>query len=106
MQQTYSSVGEPIRVPGEGTFGPSQLSIIHVPDGGSIQDINVILNLTHTWMSDLVVTLTSPDGTTITLFSSIGGSDDPNGGDIVLDDEASQNIGSAFQPFTGTWRPH
>ncbi len=103
--QAYTSTDEPIRIPGAGTFGPPVSSIINVPDGGSIQDLNVILNLTHTFMSDLVVTLTSPGGTTITLFSNVGGGDDPTGGDIVLDDEASQNIGSAPAPFTGTWQP-
>jgi T1SS-143 domain-containing protein len=56
-------------------------------------------------MDDLVVILRSPSGVEIELFSNIGGSGDPNGGAIVIDDEAAQNISSATAPFNGTWRP-
>ena len=111
---TYTSTHEPIPIPdapregseeGPGGNGTPIQSIITVPGGGTIQDINVVLHLTHTFMDDLVITLTSPDGTVIELFSNVGGNGDPNGGAIVIDDEAAQSISSALAPFNGTWRP-
>ena len=114
VQRVYTSTHEPITIPdapveggeeGSGGSGTPIQSIIHVPDGGSILDLNVVLHLTHTFMDDLVVTLTSPDGTVIELFSNIGAGGDANGGAIVIDDEAAQNILSAGAPFNGTWRP-
>jgi T1SS-143 domain-containing protein len=112
VETIYTSTGNPIFIPdagegnGDGGGGASTIqSIIHVPPGGSITDLNVVLHLQHTFMSDLVVTLRAPDGMLIELFSHIGGGGDPNGGPIVIDDEAAQNIDQASQPFNGTWRP-
>ena len=72
--------------------------------GASIVDLDVALDITHTFDGDLTVTLESPAGTSITLFSSIGGPDDDFTG-TVLDDEASTPIGSGAAPFTGSFTP-
>jgi len=72
---------------------PSYTDItIPVADSLTIQDLNVGLNISHTYRSDLLVRLTSPLGTTVSLFSYIGGSGDNL--DILLDDSASADIGS------------
>ena len=62
-------------------------SVLSISDGGTIADINV-RNLTgkHTWVSDLTVSLTSPLGTTVTLFDGICGSNDNFR--LNLDDDA------------------
>jgi subtilisin-like proprotein convertase family protein len=67
---TTASTNVPITISATGT--PTVTSTITIPAGGTITDVNV-LNLvgTHTYMSDLNVTLTSPGGTTITLFNGI-----------------------------------
>ena len=70
----------------------------------SIVDLNVELSITHTWVSDLDVSLTSPGGTTITLFSAVGGMD-ANFTATVLDDEATTDIASGSAPFTGSFVP-
>ncbi len=61
-------------------------SVITVTDNIVLTDLDVDLNINHTWISDLVITLQSPTGTTITIF------DPPscNGDDLItlLDDEA------------------
>ena len=45
------------------------------------------------WANDLDVTLTHPDGTSVILFTDIGTGDDLDVvKDIILDDEASENI--------------
>lgn len=65
---------------------------IPVSDSLIIQDINVGLTITHTYRSDLVVRLTSPAGTILSLFSYIGGSGENL--DVLLDDDAVNDIGS------------
>ncbi|MBK8565584.1 MAG: proprotein convertase P-domain-containing protein [Saprospiraceae bacterium] len=47
-------------------------STINIPTLGSIGDINVYFETNHTWVGDLRATLTSPAGTTITLFDRPG----------------------------------
>lgn len=59
----------------------------------------------HTYVGDLVGTLTAPSGATAILFSHEGG-----GGDdlcqVVFDDAAEDPFSDAnTAPFTGTWRP-
>jgi subtilisin-like proprotein convertase family protein len=84
-------------------------SSIVVPAGaGRITDLNVSLGITHTYNSDLTVTLRHvPTGTTLTLFSNVGGSGD--GFSITLDDSAGTDIGTATgtngQMLFGTFNP-
>lgn len=68
------------------------------------------VGLDHTWVGDLVITLTSPQGTTVTLASRPGGT--LNGGNnfcnTVFDDSATaliQRITSAGAPYTGSFKP-
>lgn len=60
------------------------------------------VNITHTWDADLEVKLQAPDGTTITLFSGVGGSDD-NFTNTCLDG-VSNSITTGSAPFTGTYK--
>jgi MYXO-CTERM domain-containing protein len=79
-----------------------------VATGGTlIVDLDVSLDITHTWASDLTVTLEAPSGTVITLFDGVGGSGN-NFTDTVLDDEATDLISLcdvACIPFTGSYIP-
>ena len=86
------------------------VSTLFVPVSGRIKDLNVRLNVAHTFVGDLKVELTSPDNsTTVRLVEHVGG---PNNGgdnlvDTVLDDEASTVIGTGASaaPYTGSFRP-
>ncbi|MCB0668649.1 MAG: proprotein convertase P-domain-containing protein [Saprospiraceae bacterium] len=50
---------------------PGLISTINVPSGGSISSVKIKnLDGTHTWMSDLKFTLTSPEGTSVILIDS------------------------------------
>ena len=64
----------------------------------------VCMDITHTYVSDLTVSLIAPDGTIIELFSSIGG-----GGDDMqntcLQEDAATVISSGSTPFIGTYQP-
>ncbi|PSF38660.1 hypothetical protein C7H19_03905 [Aphanothece hegewaldii CCALA 016] len=70
----------------------------------NISDLNVQVNISHTWNSDLRVFLINPLGTQIKLFSEVG-----IGGkgfiNTILDDEASTSITKGSGTFTGTFRP-
>ena len=80
-------------------------STITVPDNFVVTDVNVILNdLSHSFWSDLVISLTH-GGTTSVLVSREGGSSNPNG-TFTFDDSASKSAtqintsGGAFRPET------
>jgi len=76
-----------------------------VPDNRILTDVNVgPLRIRHTWDSDLDVYVDGPTGTSVLLFSAVGGSGD-NFTNTVLDDEASASITSGSAPFSGTYRP-
>lgn len=79
-------------------------STISVQESGIVSDVDVKLTIQHSRVSDLTVTLVSPDGTIVQLFNNVGGVGS-NFTDTVLDDEASTAIGSGSAPFTGSFRP-
>ena len=96
--QFESSVAE--TVPDEGTL----TSNLVIDDMGVIEDVNVKVNISHGWDSELDVYLTAPDETRIELFTDVGGSQD-DFIDTILDDEASLSITGGSAPFTGSYRP-
>lgn len=65
-----NSSNVPIVIPAVGT--PTVTSTINIAQSGTINNVDV-LNLigTHTWVSDLFFTLTSPQGTVVDLFGGI-----------------------------------
>lgn len=71
---------------------------------GGIKDINVTVNIDHTRVSTLNLSLTSPDGTTIDLSSDNGGSGS-NFTNTTFDDEAMTSIKNGVAPFTGSYKP-
>ncbi len=82
-------------------------SFITVNQPLTIADLNVQLNISHTWDSDLIIRLDGPVAGTsdrITLVNRRGGSGD-NFTNTILNDEASTPISSGVAPFAGTYRP-
>ena len=71
---------------------------------GKVTDINVKIDIQHTWNEDLNVTLISPEGTRIPLFEAVGGDGDNFQG-TVLDAQAGTPIGQGDSPFIGTFKP-
>ena len=70
---------------------------------GTVTDVNIALDITHTWVGDLDITIESPSGTTVdVLFSQCGNTDDIN---VLFDDESANGFmcpiptdGSDMQP--------
>ena len=94
-----------------------------IPDIGSIDSTNVVsafsgplekvtvsLYLTHTFDSDLNLSLISPDGTTVSLVAATGaganfGSSSVDANRTTFDDASVMPISAGAPPFVGTFRP-
>lgn len=97
---TYMNTNAPILIPD----GPGEVtSSITVPDNKRIGNLKVLINLTHNLMQDLDVSLTSPDGNVVALFTDIGSSITGSqvGLDFELDDTAAATP-RGFSALSGT----
>jgi Subtilase family/Proprotein convertase P-domain len=68
------------------------------------------VGLNHTWVGDLIITLTSPQGTSVTIMNHPGGTNNQGNNfcQTVLDDGASatiHSITSAGAPWSGSFQP-
>ncbi|MCE7923680.1 MAG: PKD domain-containing protein [Haliscomenobacteraceae bacterium CHB4] len=103
--QTFTATGGAI--PDDGSIIVFSLTVSGLPATVDTQTFgleSVCLNAAHTWDSDLSVSLRSPDGKVIPLFSGIGG--DLDGFvNTCLSGNAATSIYEAPYPFTGTFRP-
>ena len=79
-------------------------STIAVSQNVTIGAVQVTLNISHTYDSDLFIFLESPNGTEVLLVNRRGGSGH-NFVNTVLSDAASQSIRLGAAPFTGTYQP-
>ncbi|MCP4573857.1 MAG: hypothetical protein GY838_15980 [bacterium] len=60
--------------PSGGGAGSALLSTINVPASGAVDSVRVYLDITHTWTSDMIIRLRSPEGTELrVLFIGEGG---------------------------------
>jgi subtilisin-like proprotein convertase family protein len=78
-----------------------------ISTAGRVKDLDVRVTIAHQWVGDLVIDLTSPQGTTVRLAEHPGGPDNfgQNLTGTVFDDEAPVNIGAGSAPYTGRFRP-
>ncbi|PHR72480.1 MAG: hypothetical protein COA67_04345 [Lutibacter sp.] len=99
---SFDSTDIPMTISSSGT--PTITSTLDIAAGVNITDVNIQINISHTWNSDLDITLTSPNGTVVELTSDNGGSGD-NYTDTIFDDQAGTSITSGSSPFTGSFSP-
>ena len=104
--QTFTGSGGII--PSDGT--PAYYTIVPTSLAGSILTKNfgvreVSININHTNVSDLEVSLVSPDGTTVRLAYANGGSSD-NYTNTRFDDFASTPVQEGSAPFNGSYKPY
>lgn len=98
----YDSTDTPIAIPDASGAGIN--SVINVGTTSLITDVNVTVDLSHTWDSDMIITLTSPAGISVILSNRNGGSGD-NYTNTVFDQEAATSITAGTAPFTGSFQP-
>ena len=118
---TFSYTGPPVAIPDNNAVGINvPLTVSGIP--GTLGDIDFrfdgsfcsnaqgsnTVGLDHTFVGDLVIKLTSPQGTAVTLINRAGGSGN-NFCNTVLDDEGGessiQSISASGAPYTGTFIP-
>ncbi len=94
----FPSPGGPIAIPDNNPTGITSTIVVNQPI--AIQEIQVDLSITHTYIGDLLVTLTSPTGTTVTLHNRAGGSADNINQTFAFPSEFVD------QQAAGTWTLH
>jgi subtilisin-like proprotein convertase family protein len=97
-----NSADTPVSIPDNNPTGAT--STINVPQAATVQDVNVTVNITHTWDGDLTLSLLTPTNASITLSTHHGNSGDDYT-NTIFDDEATTPISSGAPPYTGSFRP-
>jgi cysteine-rich repeat protein len=98
----YTSKNVPKAVPDNLATGVT--SIVTVLPSATIQRVAARINFTHTWDSDLDISLKSPAGPFIDLTSGNGSSGD-NYTNTVLDSLCASPVTGGVAPFTGCFAP-
>jgi subtilisin-like proprotein convertase family protein len=80
-------------------------STLSIPDDVSITDVNVILNISHTWVNDLVITLISPTGTQVQLVNRPCGNVALNNAIATFDDSGIALVCGNNPAISGTVIP-
>lgn len=99
---TQSSTNVPLAIPDNGNVN----STLNFTVAGTISDVNLTVDVTHTWDADIQLTLTSPTVAAQVLWHNCGGSGD-NLTNTILDEQAAGLATCAFAgaPFTGSFQP-
>lgn len=82
----------------------NSLIVTDIPAGAQITAVRVVLNMTHTYVSDMVINLKAPNGKILNLFNRKGGSGD-NLVNTIISSTSTTAIPSSGAPFTNTYRP-
>ena len=96
------STDTPVTIPDNNPTGAG--STVPAASPYDVVDVNVLINITHTYTGDLDISLVGPNGTSIDL-SSDNGSSGNNFTDTIFDDEAGSSVTSGSAPFTGSFQP-
>ena len=85
-------------------------SSIFISDVNPISEIEILVSINHTYVSDLSLFLISPDGSKFSLAENLGLNTSAEEGDNFTNTVFTQNsnisINNAFPPFTGSFRPN
>jgi uncharacterized repeat protein (TIGR01451 family) len=103
----YNSTA-PVPIP-DLSSGDSSLLVTNF--NSTVLKATVGIFVTHTYDSDLLLQLISPDGVTNVLAANVGGSGDnfgsgcSSGSQTTFDDDAAVGISSGAAPFVGSFKP-
>jgi len=100
--QVASSGTISVSVPDASTVGATHTIPVSLPTGAVITNMRVTMNLTHTWISDMIINLRAPNGQVLNLFNGHGGSGD-NLVNTVISSTGTASLASGTAPFTGTY---
>ncbi|MBM3915247.1 MAG: T9SS type A sorting domain-containing protein [Sphingomonadales bacterium] len=91
-----------VAVPDNSPAGVTHTIPVSLPTGAVISNMRVTLNLTHTWIEDMVINLRAPNGQVLNLFNAHGGGGD-NLVNTVISSTGTASLASGTAPFTGTY---
>jgi uncharacterized repeat protein (TIGR01451 family) len=101
----------PVAIPDSSPVGANSPITVSGFTGG-LKKVSVGMFLTHTFDSDLYITLIAPDGTTNVLSANRGGAGanfgsgcSPDSNRTFFDDDATNSIGGGNAPFLGRFKP-
>ncbi len=77
---------------------------VDIPNSFILGDLNVKVDITHTYLSDLTLALIAPSGESIYLSRQNGGFGDNYEG-TIFDDQADTSIRDGVAPFAGSYIP-
>jgi subtilisin-like proprotein convertase family protein len=100
--QTASSGTISVSVPDASAAGATHTIPVNLPTGAVINNMRVTMNMTHTWISDMVINLKAPNGQILNLFNQHGGSGD-NLVNTIVSSAGTTAFSSGSAPFTGTF---
>lgn len=100
----FSAKDTPIAIPSD-KDNEVYNSVIKVPQNFPIIDVNVNVNIKHSWAKDLKLVLISPAGTEVLLTEDSGENNGRNFTNTVFDQEATYSIANGTSPFTGAFIP-
>ena len=102
---SYAYTGPPVPVPDYALSSPGVgAASLQIFDGRQISDLDVTVNVEHTFIGDLELRLGRPGGQEVQLVFRRGGPVD-NYTDVTFDDEATRAIATSSAPFSGSYRP-
>ena len=100
--QVASSGTISVSVPDNSAVGATHTIPVSLPTGAVITNMRVTMNLTHTWISDMIINLRAPNGQVLNLFNGHGGSGD-NLVNTVISSTGTASLASGTAPFTSTY---
>jgi subtilisin-like proprotein convertase family protein len=103
---TYQACRQPhLSIPDNNQTGVTDPMGVMIPGGPTVSEVEVYVNITHTYIGDLTVKLTSPDNTTVILHNRTGGTTENivgwYPGDITPNQSLDAFIGKLAN---GVWR--
>ena len=98
----YTSTDTPLAIPDNSSTGAT--STVNVVENNVVLDVDLVVNITHTYDGDIALYLIGPNGTQVTLSNRHGSSGD-NYTNTVFDDAAATPIATGSAPFTGSFKP-
>lgn len=89
-------------------FISNNLTVTNIPAGATITGFNVKVNITHSWVGDLIFVLRAPNGRTINLAYALTGTGGAAGStgftNTIISSTGTAALSSGTNPYTATFR--
>ncbi len=108
VTSTFNATGLPLVIPDGNTTGVSRAVVASgIPAGAVVSNVSVSFDMAHTWVGDVVMNLTAPNGQTLNLIAALNGGAGDNGTDnftgTVISSTGTVALSGAPAPRTGTF---